>query len=65
MTVPTLENRGRTIQLPEAREQFVRSLVQGGHYTSEAEVINEALRLLEQRDQQTNTERQRIASLLE
>ena len=54
-----------TIHLPEAREQFVRSLVQGGRYASEAEVIDEALRLLEQRDQQSTIERQRITSLLE
>jgi putative addiction module CopG family antidote len=38
-----------TIHLPEHREEFVRSLVRGGEYASESEVIDEALRLLEQR----------------
>ena len=35
-----------TIHLPEHREQFVRDLVQSGRYASEAEVIDEAVRLL-------------------
>ena len=52
------------IQLPEHRQQFVRSLVQGGQYASEAEVIDEALRLLEQRDRQSASEHQRIEALL-
>jgi Arc/MetJ-type ribon-helix-helix transcriptional regulator len=39
-----------TIHLPEDRERFVRSLVQEGRYASEAAVVDEALRLLEQRD---------------
>ncbi len=41
-----------TIRLSEDREQFVRSLLQGGRYASEHEVIEEALRLLEERDEQ-------------
>ena len=52
------------IQLPEHREKFVRSLVQGGRYASEVEVIAVALRLLEQRDRQSAFEQQRIESLL-
>lgn len=32
------------------REEFVRSLVTGGHYPSEMDVIDEALRLLQERD---------------
>ena len=39
-----------TIQLSGEREQFVRSLVQGGQFNSEDEVIDEALRLLQERD---------------
>ena len=35
-----------------SREQVVRSLMQGGRYASEDEVIDEALRLLEERDEQ-------------
>jgi antitoxin ParD1/3/4 len=41
-----------TIQLPEHREQFVRDLVQSGRYASEADVIADALQLLEERDEQ-------------
>ena len=40
------------IHLSEDREQFVRSLLQGGRYASEDEVIEEALRLLEECDEQ-------------
>jgi antitoxin ParD1/3/4 len=41
-----------TIQLSGEREQFVRSLVQGGQFNSEDEVIDAALRLLQERDDQ-------------
>lgn len=41
-----------TIHLSGDREQFVRSLVQGGRYSSEEDVIEDALRLLEERDEQ-------------
>jgi antitoxin ParD1/3/4 len=41
-----------TIQLSGDRELFVRSLVQGGQFASEDEVIGEALRLLQERDDQ-------------
>ena len=40
-----------TIHLSEGRERFVRSLVRDGRYASETEVVDEALRLLEQQDQ--------------
>lgn len=40
-----------TIHLPEQREQFVRDLVQSGRYTSEAEVIDKAMRLLQEREE--------------
>lgn len=40
-----------TINLSAQREQFVRSLVQGGRYASEYAVIDAALRLLEERDE--------------
>ena len=39
-----------TIHLSESRERFVRSLVQNGCYASEEEVIEAALKLLEQQD---------------
>ncbi len=38
-----------TIHLSGDREQIVRSLMQGGRFASEDEVIDEALRLLRQR----------------
>jgi antitoxin ParD1/3/4 len=41
-----------TIHIPEHREQFIRDLMQSGRYTSEDEVIAEALQLLEERDEQ-------------
>ncbi len=41
-----------TIHLSEDREQFVRSLVQIGQFASEVEVINEALRVFQERDEQ-------------
>ena len=40
------------IHLSEEREQIVRSLMQDGRFASEDEVIGEALRLLEERDEQ-------------
>jgi antitoxin ParD1/3/4 len=40
-----------TIHLSSDREQFIRSLIEAGHYPSEDAVIDEALRLLEERDE--------------
>ncbi len=40
-----------TIHLPEHREQFVRDLVQSGRYASEDEVIDKAVRLLQEREE--------------
>ncbi len=40
------------IHLSGEREQLVRSFVQGGQYGSEDEVIDAALRLLQERDDQ-------------
>ncbi|AGA27527.1 type II toxin-antitoxin system ParD family antitoxin [Singulisphaera acidiphila] len=53
-----------TINLSVEREQFIRSLVQGGRYASENEVIEEALRLLELRDQKHAEDKERIEALL-
>jgi len=41
-----------TIQLSGEREQLVRSLMQGGQFASEDEVIDAALRLLHDCDEQ-------------
>ena len=51
------------INLFSDRERLARSLVRDGHYASEAEVIDEALRLLEQRDSRRADEA-RLESLL-
>jgi len=40
-----------TIHLSSDREQFIRALVEAGQYPSEDAVIDEALRLLEERDE--------------
>jgi antitoxin ParD1/3/4 len=40
------------IQLAGDREQIVRSFIQDGRFSSEDEVIDEALRLLQERDEQ-------------
>lgn len=40
-----------TIHLSSDREQFIRSVIEAGHYPSENAVIDEALRLLEERDE--------------
>jgi putative addiction module CopG family antidote len=40
-----------TVHVPTGREAFVHSLVDSGHYTSEDAVVNEALRLLQEREQ--------------
>ena len=63
-TIIARKDYDMNIQLPQNREQFVRSLVQNGRYASEVEVIDEALRLLEQRDRQSASEQQRIELLL-
>ena len=51
------------IQLSEQSEQFVRDLVRSGRFASEAEVIERALRLLEEHDEQARIDelRQEIA----
>ena len=53
-----------TINLSGEREQFIHSLVHGGRYASEDEVIEEALRLLQERDVQRTVEKERIEALL-
>jgi putative addiction module CopG family antidote len=40
-----------TIHVPSDREQFIRSLVEGGRYPSQEAVIDDALRLLEEHDE--------------
>lgn len=45
-----------TIYLSGDRERFVRSLVEDGDYPSENEVVEEALRMLQERTDQTKVE---------
>ncbi len=55
-----------TIHLSGDRERFVRSLVRDGRYASESEVVEEALRLLEEQDLKRVEARERLdARLLE
>ena len=42
-----------TIHLPEHRSQFIRDMVQSGRYASEDEVLDKALQLLEESDEQS------------
>lgn len=44
-------NNRLNIQLPHGLDLFVRSKVLGGRYTSASEVVRDALRLMEDRDQ--------------
>lgn len=41
-----------TLHLSGDREEIVRSFIEDGRFTSEDEVIDEALRLLQERDEQ-------------
>jgi len=52
------------LSVPEKWEPFIRSKMQSGHYRSEAEVLDEALRLLKQRDSEHIEKRERIEALL-
>ncbi len=52
------------LNVPEKWEPFIRSKMQSGHYRSEAEVLDEALRLLKQRDSEHTEEEMRIEALL-
>jgi antitoxin ParD1/3/4 len=45
-----------SIHLSGEREQIVRSFLQGGRYRSEDEVIDAALHLLQERDEQAKLE---------
>ena len=53
-----------TFELSESHAKLVRSLMRDGRYGSEAEVIDEALRLLEQRESQAAAKRRKVEALL-
>jgi antitoxin ParD1/3/4 len=52
------------LSLPEKWKPFIRSKMQSGRYRSEADVLDEALRLLKQRDSEHNEEKVRIEAIL-
>jgi antitoxin ParD1/3/4 len=52
------------LSLPEKWRPFIRSKMQSGRYRSEAEVLDEALRLLQQRDSEHTEEKMRIEAIL-
>ena len=52
------------VDVPEKWKPFIRSKMQSGHYRSEDEVLDEALRLLEQRDSERTEEKMRLEALL-
>jgi antitoxin ParD1/3/4 len=53
-----------TLNLPEKWKPFIRSKMQSGRYRSESEVLDEALRLLKQRDSEHTQEKMRIEAIL-
>jgi antitoxin ParD1/3/4 len=52
------------LTLPEKWMPFIRAKMQSGHYRSEQEVLDEALRLLEERDSLHAADTARIEALL-
>ncbi len=52
------------LTVPKKWEPFIRSKIKSGHYRSEDEVLEEALRLLKQRDSERVQEKMRIEALL-
>ncbi len=52
------------LSVPEKWEPFIRSKMQSGRYRSEEEVLEEALRLLKERDSEHAEEKARVEALL-
>ena len=52
------------LHVPEEWEPFIRSQVQSGRYASENEVLDEVLRLLQERDLKHAGEEARVEALL-
>jgi antitoxin ParD1/3/4 len=52
------------LNVSEKWKPFIRSKMRSGHYRSEDEVLDEALRLLKQRDSEHTEEKMRIEALL-
>ncbi|MGD0897771.1 MAG: type II toxin-antitoxin system ParD family antitoxin [Thermoguttaceae bacterium] len=43
-----------TVEIPPKHEQFVKAAIARGRFTSEADLVSEAIRLLEERDRQAD-----------
>jgi antitoxin ParD1/3/4 len=52
------------LNVPEKWKPFIRSKMKSGRYLSEDEVLDEALRLLKQRDSEQSSEKMRVEALL-
>jgi antitoxin ParD1/3/4 len=52
------------LNVPEKWKPFIRSKMQSGHYRSEDEVLDEALRLLKQQDSEHSSEKMLVEALL-
>jgi antitoxin ParD1/3/4 len=53
------------IAIPKSLEALVRRKVEEGHYTTEAEVVADALRLLQVRDEGASEKRERLKCALD
>jgi antitoxin ParD1/3/4 len=54
-----------TVEIPSDLQQFVHRVIDTGSYKSEAEVVGEALRLLQERERRIEELRQEIQPALE
>jgi antitoxin ParD1/3/4 len=52
------------LNVPEKWRPFIRAKMKGGHYRSEDDILDEALRLLKLRDSERTKEHVRIEALL-
>lgn len=53
------------IEIPKSLEALVRRKVEEGHYTTEAEVVADALRLMQVRDEVASVKRERLKDALD
>jgi putative addiction module CopG family antidote len=53
------------IAIPKSLEALVRRKVEEGHYTTEAEVVADALRLMQVRDEVAAVKRERLSDALD
>ena len=53
------------IAIPKSLESLVRRKVEEGHYSTEAEVVADALRLMQVRDEMVSVKRERLKDALD